>query len=252
MFWATVPLFIAASCVSLCRACLYRPPEDHLGVIYRCDRFSRLVGPDSWTFLLPGLDKVVDPVSLCLRQAPAQLCDLLTKDGVPVDCDLLVNYQVDLRLAAPHKVTQALRIPDAGWRSMIRTTLQEVACEVMGGMCSHDLFTTRGRHHLKLKLGASLTSRLELLGVIVDPRVGISIQMLKPADEIWQAMVDRLAAVPLGEAALARILPLLSELRQLDPGKVWEALLLEWADRAGTMPQVLITPPAGPVRTGSG
>ena len=61
--------------------------------------------------------------------------------------------------------------------------------------------------------------------------------------DIWQAMVEHSAAESLGEAALARVRPMLQELSQLHPEISWEALLLEWAAvmaKEGTTPQVLV------------
>lgn len=80
-------------------------------------------------------------------------------------------------------------------------------------------------------------------------------QVLKPANAIWQAMLDRLAAVSLGEAALARVRPMLEELSRHHLEVAWEALLLEWAAAGidgGAVPQVVIVLGGGPAHERNG
>jgi hypothetical protein len=248
MIWVAALLLGLALSYSLLYACLYRPPEDHLGVIYRFARFSRLVGPDEWCFIIPGIHEVKDPISLHVRRLEADLSDMLTQDQVPIDCKLTVYYQRDLRHADAHFRSQALHIPDKGWDSIIRTVLQETANEVTSGITFQQLLTLRERRHFKWTLSALLAERVRHLGLVINPKTGMSVQVLKPADAIWQAMVDRSAAVSLGEAALARIHPMLEDLSQRHPEVAWETLLLEWAaavTREGTVPQVLVASDQG-------
>jgi len=162
-----------------------------------------------------------------------------------VDCELLVYYQLDLRLADAHFQAQALRIPDEGWNSIVKTVLQEVAGEVVGDVNFNELLNPAGRGHLKRTLSAQLAERIEGLGLVINPQRGVSVQVVRPAGTIWQAMLDKLAAESLGEAAVSRLLPMLDELGKRNPEVTWEALLLQWAAAAtkeGGVPPVLIAP----------
>jgi hypothetical protein len=249
VIWIAASLLGLSLSYSLLHTCLYRPPEDHLGVIYQLGRLWRLVEPDRWIFVLPGVHTVKAPISLHVRRVPMTLSDLLTQDQVPIDCELIAFYQLDLRLADANFQSQALHIPEDGWNSVIKTVLQETANEVVGGIPFQQLLTPVGRNRLKRTLSALLAERVGRLGLMVSRQTGVSIQMLKPADAIWRAMRDRWAAVSLGEAALARVLPMLQELSQRHPEIGWEALLLEWAAvmaKEGTVPQVLVAPDQGP------
>jgi hypothetical protein len=243
MIWIAAPLLMLALLYSVLRVSLYRPPENHLGVIYQLGRLWRLVGPDEWVCVIPWVNEIKLPISLHLRRAEISFCDLLTEDQVPVDCDLLAYYQLDLRLARAEFCSQALRIPDEGWNSIIRTVAQEAASEIIGGIAFQQLLTPEGRGHLKCTLSALLADRVRGLGLIVNPRTGVSMQTLKPTNAIWCAMVDRFAGVLLGEAALDRVRPILQELSQHYPEVAWDALLLEWAaavTKEGVVPQVVM------------
>ena len=154
-------------------------------------------------------------------------------------------YQLDLRLAHADFRPHALRIPDAGWNRIIRSVLRETANEVIGTTTSQQLLTARGRGHLKRALSALLAERVRGWGLKVNPRTGVSVLVLKPADAIWQAMLDRLAAAPLGEAALTRPRPILEELSQRHPTVAGDALLLELAAaviKEGIVPWAVIAP----------
>lgn len=245
LIWVAAPLLGVALSYSLLRGCLYRPPENHLGVVYKFGRLSELAGPDQWTVAIPGVHEIKEPVSRHLRRAEVSLCDLLTGDGVPMDCELLVYYQLDLRLARADFRAQALRIPNEGWNSIVKTALQEIAGEVIGGVNCDELLRPAGRGRLKRTLSALLAKRLEGLGLVINPQRGVSVLSVRPAGAIWQAMLDKLAAESLGEAAVSRLLPMLDELGKRNPEVTWEALLLQWAAAAtieGGVPQVLIAP----------
>ena len=233
------------------RLLLYRPPENHLGVIYRFDRLCQLVGPDEWVLVIPGVNEIKAPISLHLRRVEVALSDVLTQDHVPINCELITYYQLDLRHTKADLRSHALRISDEGWNSILRTVLREIANEVVGGINLQQLLSPAGCRHFKRALSALLAKRVQSLGVIVNPRTGVSVQRLRLAEAVWRAMMDELAAVALGKAAAARIRPILAELSQGHPEVAWEALLLEWAAavvQQGYLPQVVIAPANGPGR----
>jgi regulator of protease activity HflC (stomatin/prohibitin superfamily) len=245
LIWMAVPFLVLALYSTLSYLFLYRPPEGYLGVIYQFGRFLRLVEPDEWVIILPGLHQIKEPIGLHLRQIEVRLSDLLTRDQVPVDSQLLVSYQFDLRQANTHLQPQILHISSETWGSIIRTGLQEVANEVMSGFTVQELLTPRGRRCFKQTLSTLLATRVQDLGLVINPLTGVSVQALKPTAVIWQAMVERSAAVSLGEASLARVYPMLEELNQRHPGVAWEAMLLEWAavmTKDEAVPQVLFVP----------
>ena len=249
LFWVALPLLALALVYTFIHACIYRPPENHLGVVYQLGRLWRLVDPSRWVFVFPGIHSVKDPISLYTRRLVVSLSDLLTQDQVPVDCELIVFYRLDLRLADADFLSEALHIPAEGWKSVIKTVVQESANEVIGGITSPQLLTPCGRNRFRQILNALLAERVQSFGVVISRQTGVSLQMLKPSELIWQAMRERLAAVSLGEAALARVLPMLQELSRQHPDVGLEALLLEWAAvmvKEGAVPQVLVTPDQGP------
>lgn len=248
LIWLAAPLLVLALLYSVIQLFLYRPPENHLGVVYRFGRFSQLVGPDEWTFILPGIHRINPPVSLNMRRLEATLTDLLTQDQFPVECGLLVFFRVDLRLTDPGFRVQALSFSVREWEALVRSVSQETAAELTGHLSLQQLLRPDGRNRLRQDLARLLSDRLRGLGLAVDRHTGVSVQMLKPEDTIWQAMNERLSSLSLGEAALARVYPVLEELSQRHPEVAWNALLLELAaamNRDGTLPQLLVAPGGG-------
>jgi regulator of protease activity HflC (stomatin/prohibitin superfamily) len=251
MIWFAGLVLALAVASTFFQACLYRPPEAHLGVIYKYGRLSRLVGSDEWVFIFPGVDQIKDPLSLRVSQVEINLTDELTQDQIPFNCHLLVYYQLDLRRASPDFQPQALRISVERWPTIIRTKLQEIAGEVSGGFTFQQLLTPDGRRRYRRTLNALLTDKVQHLGLVINPQTGVSIQGLKPTDDVWRAMVDRVASVSLGEAALARVQPIMKELSQCYPEIGYDAFLLEWAAvlaKKGTVPRTLVAPTWGQVQ----
>lgn len=227
--WVAAVLLGLATSLSLLRYLLYRPPENHLAVMYRFGRFGHLVGPDEWSYVIPGIHEIRVEMSLRPRRAEASLEDLWTRDRVPVHCDLLVFYQLDLRRARINFRSQALTIPDEGWHSIVRTVLQEAAGEVVGDMGLDELLSSVGRADLKSTLSRELAERLKGLGIVINLETGVSVQRVKPADSVWRALADLGAAESLGEAARARMQPLLNEINWKRPGVGLDALLVQLA-----------------------
>ena len=236
-------LFISYWAVSIF---LYRPPENHLGVIYQFDRLVHFVGPEEWFLHVPGIHQIKSPIDLRLRRAEVVLEDLLTGDLIPLVCKFVVYHHLDLRQAAPYFKSQALNIPENGWESIIQTVLRETAIDVVGQFPFQRLFGSSGHMILKRALSSLLAERLRSLGLVVNPRTGVSVQSIKPSATLWQAMLERLAASSRGEASLARIRPILLELKSQNPGIAWETFLMEMAAsgvQSGRLPAFILAPP---------
>jgi hypothetical protein len=243
--WVAAPLLALALTLLMVHMCLYRPPEDHVGVVYKLGRFSRLVEPDEWVITLPGIHETKKPISLHARRLDAAFTEVPTKDQMPVDCKLVVFYQCDLRHADAALRTEALSMPDQSWNTVVGTALRECVEEVVSDIPFSELLSAEGRARLRQRLGQRLGRRVRPMGVLVNSGWGISVQMLRPAMAIWQAMLELSAAGSLGEAALARVRPMLQEVSERHPEVSWEALLLEWASvvaKDGTVPQMLVAP----------
>jgi len=240
--WVAAVLLGVALALLILQRILYRPTENHVATVYRFGRLGHLVGPDEWTYVIPGMHEVKTEMALRPRRAEASLTDLWTTDQIPVDCDLLVFYLVDLRHARAGFRAQALTIPDDGWNSMVRSVIQEAAGQAVGDMRLDELLSSAGRAGLKSTLSAELAGRLKDLGIVVNPQTGVSVQRVKPARTVWDAMADLGAAETLGEATVRRLHPMLEELDRRGAEVALEMLLLELAAavaKDGTAPQSL-------------
>ncbi len=239
---AGLTLGIALSCL-LVQAILYRPPENHIGVIYQAGRFWRFVGPNEWAILIPRIHEAMTPISLNIQRVDLTFSDLLTRDLMPLTCEFVAYFLLDLRKARTDFLIQALHIPKEGWNSIIETVLREVANEVVASIDLQQLLTPQGRNWLKARLSEQLAERVESLGLLVNPRTGVTVQALRPTKAVSRAVVDRFVATLLGDAALDRVRPIVERLCGDGSGVAWEALLLEWASavvQQGAPPQVMI------------
>jgi regulator of protease activity HflC (stomatin/prohibitin superfamily) len=244
LVWLGACLLVLAL-YSLTAACsLYRPPEDHLGVIYRFDRFERWAPPDEWIVRIPWVDVVRTVVNLQIRQVPVPLPDLVTRDQVSVSCEVMVTYRVDPRDVDRGLISQVVGFSKADWDGIITTTLREVAIQVVARMAFLHLSSVRGLRELKEALGTELSERLRLLGLVIVPRSGVTVQAVRTADAVREVLIQRYAAEPLGAAALARVRPMLTELKQADIDNARNALLLAWGAtivQGASPPSIVVT-----------
>ncbi len=250
--WLLIPALLALAVTVL--LCLYRPPEECLGVLYRCGRLRRFIDPDSWCLLIPIVDRLGPPISLQQRPTQISLHDLLTADRVPIDVEFTVIYRRDLRAAARTSRYQALSWPEEAWGSIIRTFLTEAAVTAAGGMTHEEMLSPEGREQLRRRVNELLAPRARLLGIVVGPEHGVSITALKATPPVWDARVAQKAADIQGDALARRLRPVIEEAVRQRPGVAHDAYLLHLAAalcQEGKAPQIVLTPndesgPAGP------
>lgn len=221
---------------------LYRPPENSVGVLYLFERLWYMPGPNECVLVLPHLHEIKRPNSLKKRLADIFMAKRLSEDGVPMDVKCKVYFQVDLRWANADFRLQALEYNEEIWRQIIRTSLVSVANETIAQLTMRELLASDGKKRLKRGLSVMLAKRVRTLGMISSPRYGVMIESILPAERIWEAMVEQMAAPSLGEASRELVEPMLKIAGQ-HPNVGWEMLTLGWAAsmaRGDPPPQVLM------------
>lgn len=223
---------------------LYRPTENHVGVIYRCSRFHRFVDPDRWAFTLPWFDTIVDETRLDMRTAIVSLTDLYTQEKVALDLDVKVFYQVDLRVVDAERRIQVLRFgSDTAWSEIIATAINDLARNVIFiTKPFEDLINRDGRNFLKETLSGALAERVRGFGILLNPRFGVNIVNLQPNEEFRQALRDESAARAVGSAAAIRLGPLMEQYPDQKRDKAIYALIMQIASavaKNGQSPDVI-------------
>jgi regulator of protease activity HflC (stomatin/prohibitin superfamily) len=240
---------------------LYRPMENHVGVIYRCGRFNRFAGPDHLTGLIPLLDSVQQEVCLDIRITQIQLKDVYTRDHIAVDLDLKIFYIVDLRKVSPELRLDALRLPsERTWDQIIHNSINDIARNTTLLAKSFDeLNSPEGRDYLKIALSAALHERVKAFGILVKPRTGVGIVDLQPNAEFRKALMENSAAKALGAAAVNRLGPFMEQRFDLKQEKAIATMFMQIASaivRGEEIPAILMPNsnayPAGGMSQGSG
>ncbi|GEM_PF-2751010 len=186
------------------RRILYRPTENHLGVVYKAGRFCGFADPDKWRFLVPLLHCIKKEVSLDMQTAEISLHNVMTRDLIAVNLELKVFYKVDLRQTSADFLPQALRItqlPGDIWSTLVRTNVTDVIRNVV--FIANDLdylLSDIGSKHLKRAISSRLSERVANMGIIVKPRFGVSIMNLQPNPIYQDALQKARSATPSGDA----------------------------------------------------
>lgn len=213
----TISLTVAALVVAWLSG-LYRPPDNHIGVVYRLGRLRYLVGPEQWAWVIPLVDQIRSPIDCRPRQVAVEISGLLTLDRVPIALELLGLYQVDPRLAEDRFRLRALYTTEQKWEEIFQNALCGVAGEVAGGFLLEQLLDPAGRRDFGQMLSESLACHICQLGIHVDRRDGVMVSGLRPMDLTW-----------------FRLQPLLEGIRQggAEADEALRALMLELAAAAG-------------------
>lgn len=253
--WPVLTVGVAAGLLAFWFARWCVPPDNHVAVIYRLGRFHRLVGPDQMTWLWPFLERARATISLAPRRQEMALKELPTQDGLPLDLRLTVCYQRDLRVAPAEFVTQALFLGETAWDLLVQDGVQEIVRQELAARPGAALLGAAEQIAFRTRLSAAVAERLRPLGIVLEPRTGLSILDIRPSGTVWRAMVDQVAAGPLGEAARRRVSVLLREAEQQQEQVARTALLLASAAgsvRDGAETQLVVGPAVpivGPGRT---
>jgi len=210
---------------------LYRPTENHVGVIYRLGRFIRFADPDKWSPMIPWIEWVEKESRLDMRVANIQLSDVYTCNNIALDVELKIFYFVDLRLTHPDRRIQVLRFAsESAWGEIIRTGITDIARNVIVLTKSfEELATQEGRSNLKEVLSSALAERVRGFGILVNPRFGVNIINLQPNAAYQQALQEESIAHMIGIASAHRIQPLFEQFKDQNQEKAFLTLVMQIA-----------------------
>lgn len=240
---------------------LYRPTENHVGVIYRCGRFHRFVDPDRWVFTIPWFETVSQETKLDMRTVQISLKDIYTREKIALDVDLKIFYLVDLRETDTERRIQVLRFPtELAWDEIIRTGINDVARNVIFVTKTFEEWTSQdGRSYLKQALSSALAERVRGFGILLNPRFGVNIVDIQPNEEFRQAMKEESVAKAIGSAAAIRLEPLMEQFSDKTKDKAFFTLILQIAAavaKTGNAPDIIFPSPndfsAGGISPGNG
>lgn len=240
---------------------LYRPTENHVGVIYRFGRFHRFVDPDRLAFTFPWVEKIALETRLDMRTALVSLKDVYTREKVAVDVEFKIFFSVDLRLAEAERRLQVLRFPtENAWEEIVRTAVNDVARnQVFLTRSFEELNSREGRAFLKSTLSGEVANRVRGFGILINPRFGVNVVDLQPNEEYRKALMEESAAGALGSAAVSRLTPLIERFIEQKQEKAIAMLIMQIASavaKNGEIPDVIFPNPndypAGGITQGDG
>jgi regulator of protease activity HflC (stomatin/prohibitin superfamily) len=139
--------------------------------------------------------------------AQISLKELYTKDKVALDLEIRIFYLVDLRVANQESCGQGLRyITESVWDELLCAAITDIARNVI--VVAHsfeELFPEEGRNYLRRGLSAALVQRVQGVGILLNPKIGVNIVNLQPNDAFKQAIKEETVAKTIGLAAAERL-----------------------------------------------
>lgn len=223
---------------------LYRPTENHVGVVYRFGRFHRFVDPDRWTFTWPIFEEIFKETKLDMRTAQVSLTDIYTRDHVALDAEFKIFYFVDLREADVERRLQVLRFPtESAWGEIVSTGINDVVRnQIFAAKYYEELITPDGRGYLKQALSSALAQRVHGFGILMNPQFAVNIVNIQPNAEFKKALMEESAAKALGTAAANRLNPLVQNFLDHKQEQAVFSLLMQIASavaKSGEIPDVM-------------
>lgn len=225
---------------------LYRPTENHVGVIYsRWGKFKRFANPNEWTFLSSGFEEVTQEIRLDTRTAVLTLENVLTSDMVAVDIEMKAYYSVDIRKTSEDKRVQALRFEgDLAWQEIMKTSITDIVRNIV--VISHtyqELATDDGLSYLKRVISGHAASRLRSFGILINNRFAVSIMNFQPNKTFQEALQEVSAAKAIGNAAVDRLRPLFEQFGDKNQDEAFHTLVMQLAavlGRTDKLPDIAI------------
>jgi len=242
------PLFTVTAFISIqfVRKYCYRPSENHLGVVYRYGRFHRFIESNEWTLLIPYVEKVHREVSLYMRTAEVKLSRVELQDGLTVDLRFKVFFKTDLRQAKQENLLQALKFDGPEWPEMIKTGMEDIARnQVFLDMNQAQMNMLRKSREIKRLISKQISERVKGFGILINEEGGAMLVEAHPNETYVEAVQKFKAAVPIGQAALERLRPILDTLKQMRHEDARAAMLLEYASKileVESLPDLVTSP----------
>lgn len=211
---------------------LYRPTENHVGVIYsKWGKFKRFANPNEWTFLSSGFEKVTKEVRLDMRTAILKLENVFTSDMVAVDIEMKAYYSVDIRKASEDKRVQTLRFEsDIPWEEIVKTSFTDIVRNVVVIANTYQkLASDEGLSYLKQIVSRHAATRLQSFGILISNRFALSIMNFQPNRTFQEALQEVSAAKAIGNAAVDRLRPLFEQFGDKNQDEAFYTLVMQIA-----------------------
>lgn len=224
--------------------CAYRPPEDHIGVIFRpADRRYRFIPRDTWTVVLPWIEEVRRPVYAGMTAVKTHHPAVPVRDGHPFEIAVDWAYRLDPRRVSDIFRKQFLDITgDGTWQAVISRRLNDLVSEVLIRHDRNDLLTDRGRMALKHELGERASVLVADFGFDLNPTRGVILQFVRPTARVWKAIEEHSASEHEGPAARKRVADLVDYLvaRGISAADLWHLTSTVHATRKPAPPASVI------------
>jgi len=211
---------------------LYRPTENHVGVIYsKWGKFKRFANPNEWTLLSSGFEEVTKEVRLDMRTAVIELENVFTSDKVAIDLEMKAYYSVDIRKTHEDRKIQALRFEgEKPWEEIVKTSITDIVRNVVViSRTYYELTSDDGLSYLKQVISGHAANRLQSFGILVNNRFAVSIMNLQPNKTFQEALQEVSAAKAIGNAAVDRIRPLFEQFGDKSQDEAFHALVMQIA-----------------------
>lgn len=231
-FLSLLPIILIGATILILKY-RYRPSENHLGVVYRLGRFHRFVNSDEWSFLMPYFETVKLESPLSMRTAEFELHKVELQDGLTVDAHFKVFFKTDLRLTPRENLAQVLTFEGRDWPiALIKTGMEDITRnQVFLDMNLDQLKELRKSRAIKKLFSSEIASRVAMFGILINEEYGAMLVNVRPNEVYNNALQKNMAAKHLGQAAIERLNPVLSAIKQMRHNDARAALMLEIASK---------------------
>lgn len=183
---------------------VYLPPENVQTVFRDANGYLTCVVNSGETHVYSfWAEKPAEQVSMRLRNIAFHLTGIRTRDQVPFNVSGNIYFTVDLTKVRRSVLPAQAQTPDAGWEPMVRAVGPRIILDQWGKQRAARVIQSDCREAISREMTVAVGRALEPMGVVVQPRVGVSIAQIHAEGAIHES-IQGVAAAPYTARALVR------------------------------------------------
>jgi len=164
-------------------------PDNHVVPILRGGLYRRVEGP-GYTFVLPLLEEVKDPIRTSIMGATHSFNEVRTREGIPLTVKLTVRYHFDPSVLSENMARVLLTIgPQPKTIAILLADLVEHELRRLVGLYGlNDIWQSHVRDKIEKELGERVAGQMRRLGVFLRDQDAVIIKDITTLPEVTQAL----------------------------------------------------------------
>jgi len=163
-------------------------PENHKAAVTRLGMYNRVRGP-GFIWIIPFVDRVENLVKMGMRFAAFKVKQVLSRDGIPLDFELMILYRFDPDATSRPIAAQLVRLPDHVLESIVEDYVDQSLRRTVAQHSAEDICYGNPIPLIEQSVVEGLKAQVRPLGLAPMADGGVVIKEITPREDFLESIL---------------------------------------------------------------